>query len=1587
MRKFLLASYIIFAGSLVQAQFGLSYDHSNFVTFVVNEPLCVLNADLNGDGLDDVLISTRYLGRILWYPNQGNNKFGPLHFIYEEPNTRIWNVIVEDFDLDGDLDIAFASELTNYVAWIPNLGNGTFGAKIELGTSMIGAQCVFATDLNNDGKRDILASTKTNNSVSWFENLGTGSFGPEQVVSTSLAQIRSAVAFDADGDLDDDIFAVSYGNNDVSWFENLGGGSFGAKQTISTNLQGAYDVTYSDLDGDLDMDLIVSSYVGNKVSWFENLGAGTWGTEQIIGIGINHVTSVHASDFDGDGDNDIIAASHGNQETYWIENLGVGSFSSTQSLISAMGATYSVVTADMDNNGTLDLLTSSKSYHELCFYENTGGGVLGPKKKISRGSSGSDNAVFVDLDQDGIGDMLFRTGNAGAWAKGLANGDFEAREIIPNCSAGNEIEAADLNNDGLLDPVWTTGLGSDAMGWNLNLGNGMFNPETILASDWVLGLGGTQGKNLEIADFDNDGDQDIIAIFDNNGGDRFGYFENFGGGSFGPGVSILNANTDILSLVAKDIDNDGLKDLVYSNSLSTGYEDIAWKENLGGGNFGPRQSIFDGPGSVTEISIEDFDNDGDCDIFACEYDVGNILFFENDGNGSFSPPVTYNSLTAPLRITSADLDDDGDIDLIAYDGTSDKLVWLENDGNGSLIGTQTLVTELDGCSFVDVADIDYDGDIDVFFGDGGFLAFVNNPLYSNTFVIGKVYVDLNSNLQLDSTDIGANQVLIESNPQGNSFSMNQQGDYQISITDTSGNYLISPSLPQGWQIVTDSLTYTVQIGNSATQYDSLNFGVFPDSIYTNYDADLTGGLAECDQLASYWINIHNSGTSIPNLLIELTLDDSLSFTGSAFTPDSITGQHIFWHIDSLNYFATEFINMHILFPSFLNMGDTMNSVVSIYELDSSNSILQVYHDSLNQILTCAYDPNDKSVEPKGYTSEGYLLEFDEFEYLIRFQNTGTDTAHNVVIRDQLHDNLDWSSLTTIASSHPFYHHVNQVGEVEFVFENIELPDSNINFLGSQGFIKFRIDPVSGLIAGDSITNQASIYFDFNTAIVTNAVENTLYDCNLVDLTIFSDTLCFGDDLVASTPNDNFSIYNWTLDTTQMSSGDQFVWTSDTSGTFWILLESANPLCSVDSSSSITVQAEIIDTPIDDQICFGDSIYIAGQYEIQTGVYPETFAAITGCDSVVVHTIVALPEILDTYLNGNLCFGDSVLIAGQYEFQSGTYPEIVSSVSGCDSIIIHTVTLLPEIVNTYMSNSLCFGDSIPIAGQYESQSGTYPETVSSVSGCDSIIIHNVTVLPEILATIIDDYLCFGDSIFIAGQYVTQNGAYSESFISATGCDSTVVHNVSVDSQISSIDQQTSCGDFVWIDGITYTSSNSTASYNLLNASITGCDSIIYLDLTINTVNVGVMNNDPIITAISAGAQYQWLDCLNNMDPILGENNQSLFAPWNGSFAVEVTENACVDTSACELVSTVSTNKLVSDLIKIFPNPAQNKFTIDLGSVRNAEIELITIQGIVVLKKNSTSSSKIVIDEQLAVGMYILNIKDSFGIHQWKIQIIK
>jgi hypothetical protein len=272
--------------------------------------------------------------------------------------------------------------------------------------------------------------------------------------------------------------------------------------------------------------------------------------------------------------------------------------------------------------------------------------------------------------------------------------------------------------------------------------------------------------------------------------------------------------------------------------------------------------------------------------------------------------------------------------------------------------------------------------------------------------------------------------------------------------------------------------------------------------------------------------------------------------------------------------------------------------------------------------------------------------------------------------------------------------------------------------------------------------------------------------------------------------------------------------------------------------------------------------------------------------------------------------------------------------------------------------------------YTSSNNVATQTLTNAAGCDSIVTLDLTVNYSNAST--DVQTSCDSYLWIDGNtYTSDNNSATQTLTNAAGCDSIVTLDLTVNYSSATTDVQTACDSYLWIDGVTYTSNNNVATQTFTNAA--GCDSIVTLDLTINTVNVSTTTTGVTITSDAASAAYQWIDCSDNSE-MIGETGQSFTATSNGDYAVIVTENGCSDTSTCVVIDNVGLTE--NDLFKsvlVYPNPIKDNIHLNLGDLKEVQVSIFTIRGRQVLAPEKIKTSTHQINFNEPAGIYYLKIQ--------------
>ncbi len=356
----------------------------------------------------------------------------------------------------------------------------------------------------------------------------------------------------------------------------------------------------------------------------------------------------------------------------------------------------------------------------------------------------------------------------------------------------------------------------------------------------------------------------------------------------------------------------------------------------------------------------------------------------------------------------------------------------------------------------------------------------SNQCQTGPVIAGTIFYDHNSNGIRDAGENGRANVKVESSLGIVSFS-NANGYFEIG-GDTGAN-TISIVSPNPYSSIPPSASYSFSsYDTSVTGLYALQPGVITDSLVMSI---VPQNIARPGFHMNYILNWENTGTTQFSTQMKIVYEDANLIYQNASVP-GVTAAGGILTVPSFSTSPGDHgsITFEFVMRTTATLGDTMLTAAS------ANFNGKVLRDSVYQLIRGSFDPNDKGATPiltSAQVSDGTFI-----DYLIRFQNTGTDTAFNVVVTDTLSNLLDASSFEMISTSHPSKN-LRDGNKLLFEFINILLPDSNVNEPLSHGYIRFRIKTVSTLPLGSVVPNKANIYFDYNAPVITNVATTTVQD--------------------------------------------------------------------------------------------------------------------------------------------------------------------------------------------------------------------------------------------------------------------------------------------------------------------------------------------------------------------------------------------------------------------------------------------------------------------------------------------------------------
>ena len=238
------------------------------------------------------------------------------------------------------------------------------------------------------------------------------------------------------------------------------------------------------------------------------------------------------------------------------------------------------------------------------------------------------------------------------------------------------------------------------------------------------------------------------------------------------------------------------------------------------------------------------------------------------------------------------------------------------------------------------------------------------------------------------------------------------------------------------------------------------------------------------------------------------------------------------------------------------------------------------------------------------------------------------------------------------------------------------------------------------------------------------------------------------------------------------------------------------------------------------ICNDSSYTVGNSIYNTTGTYSDTLINYFGCDSVV-NTNLTVNQSYNINNNDTICNGEILIVGSSQYNQSGIYTDILGSVSGCDSTITTNLLVLPT--SSFMQTiSFCSGDSVIVGSDSYTQTGVYTSILTSVNGCDSIIITDLTVFTSSSVSNFQG-ICEGETYWIGNSSYTMPGSYIDILTSVNGCDSIVNTNLTVyPTKLINNNYMICEGDIIIVGNNTY---DQEGDYTDTLQTIYGCDSVI------------------------------------------------------------------------------------------------------------------------------------------------------------------
>ena len=641
-------------------------------------------------------------------------------------NNPLDSLSVADLDRDGDNDIVAGGVV------LLNDGSGSYWPSGQLPSFNVSfpVQSSVLADFDSDGWID--AAGAGGPIAAWYRSQSSGSVFQHEMLptpaSTTVAAMLMMLATDVhqDGLVDLIVNIHTIDGYSFLWlYTNDGNVSprFTATKIDVVPHGVVRSVHHVDLDGDGKKDLLVNAFQ-SVCTWYRNLEHGQFEYGgQVPNGDPGFFSHVNIGDFDEDGNVDVATA--GESGISWYPNLGNGTFTSGRLISNSAGATQvnAFGVADIDGDGVDDVISANDLGDTLVWYRNQGDGHFASAAAISASTNGVSGLIVGDITADAVADIITLVSTSlqvQVFQQNprppVASTSFRSQSVLSTPGGSKSMAVADFDRDGDEDII----SGSVLM---MNDGSSGNWPSIELASLLVPGVS-YQVSSIVLADFDNDGWIDVAAT----GGPLIAWYQNQNSGTTFQQHMMTRPDPDFSDIIevrmAADLNGDGLIDIIISLRNPATQTYTLWRYT-NAGNVSPRftateiSAIPPSPSITAVLGNVDLDGDGAEDlVVASGISGGSCIWYRSLGDGHFLfggqlLPISPQPNGAFFDLVDlGDFDNDGKVDVVASNERG--IFWWQNSGFGIFLAGQVIDDVAAAPVYaLRVADIDGDGVDDI----------------------------------------------------------------------------------------------------------------------------------------------------------------------------------------------------------------------------------------------------------------------------------------------------------------------------------------------------------------------------------------------------------------------------------------------------------------------------------------------------------------------------------------------------------------------------------------------------------------------------------------------------------------------------------------------------------------------------------------------------------------------------------------------------------------------------------------------------------------------------------------------------------